>query len=356
MNKLIILQTVAPDYRKKFFQCIKGSLNNNFTLYAGKEYFENSVKTDESITFLKNVKNHYFFYRKFLFQTGMWQDCLKSNTLVMEMNPRIISNWILLITRLILRRKNVLWGHAWPRNGRNSNSDKLRNIMRLLADEIIVYTKTQAKELKEKMPNKTINAAPNAVFYKSEMVISDVPYEDINNIIYVGRLTEAKKALFLVDAFIKIIDDLPNKVRLIIVGEGEEKSKIINLVARKKLENRVQVMGHIGDYDTLQNLYSKSLLSISPGYVGLSITQSFGFGVPMLISKNEKHSPEIEAVIKGENACFFETDDIESFKNKLLSFFEQKKYWINKRTSISEYCKENYSTEKMAESFINLAH
>lgn len=356
MKKLVILQTATPDYRKKVFQFIHDNLKDSFSLFSGEEYFENSVRTDTSIGFLKNVKNHFYFRRKFLFQTGMWKESLKSKVLVLEMNPRIISNWLLIIIRFILQKKTVLWGHAWPRKGKNSNSDKLRHMMRLMADEIIVYTKTQAKELEEKMPAKIITPAPNAVFYKSEMQVEKTPVEEIYDLIYVGRLTKAKKPVLLVNAFIKVLHKLPDKTNLIIVGEGEEKPKLIDLVSNQNLESRIKVLGHIGDYKRLKELYAKSLLSISPGYVGLSITQSFGFGVPMLISRHENHSPEIEAVLEGDNSLFFETDDMKDLGQKMIDFFENKNYWLNHRDRICEKCIVDYSVESMANQFINLVN
>ncbi len=354
MNNLVILQTVVPDYRKKVFQYIKDHLKESFTLFGGNEYFENSVKTDRTIVFLQSVNNHFLFSRKLLFQTEILNDSLNCSVLVLEMNPRIISNWLLLILRNFSRKKTVLWGHAWPRKGKNSSSDKLRHIMRLLASEIIVYTNTQKKELQLKMPKKIINAAPNAVFYKAEMQVSQTAIEEIHDIIYVGRLTKAKKALFLVQAFIEVVKGLPNETNLIIVGEGEEKSKIIKLVSDNSLENRIKVLGHIGNYDVLKKLYSTCLFSVSPGYVGLSITQSFGFGIPMLISRDENHSPEIESVKESENSEFFETDNLESLKSQILLFYHNKNHWLQNRKSISDYCKDNYSVEEMAKCFIQL--
>ncbi|MEN8124598.1 MAG: glycosyltransferase [Bacteroidota bacterium] len=355
MKKLLILQTVSPDYRKKVFQYIKNNLGNSFNLYSGYEYFENSVKTDRSIPFLKPVNNHFLLNRKFLFQTGMWKEAFNNEVLVLEMNPRILSNWILLFLRNFSSKKTILWGHAWPRNGKDSRSDKVRNLMRSLASEIIVYTKTQAKELQEKMPEKIIRSAPNSVFNRIEMQASQRTEKDINDIIYVGRLTKAKKPIFLVKAFIKVIEKLPQETKLIIVGEGEEKSKIEELVSKKYLKNRIKVLGHIGEYDKLKELYSKSLFSVSPGYVGLSITQSFGFGVPMLISKDENHSPEIEAAEKDKNALFFITDDIDDLNIKMTDFFKRKSFWINQKNNICNICIENYSVERMAETFIDLS-
>jgi len=352
MAKFVIIQTVVPDYRKKVFQHIKDELRDSFILYSGQYYFENSVKTDTSIKFVKKIDNYFFLDRKILIQNGMWFDSLNSDVLILEMNPRIISNWILLLTRKLIRKKTILWGHAWPRGGKDSKSDKIRNLMRTLASEVIVYTETQEKELKKKMPNKIIKSAPNAVFYKNEMQSSIIKENEILNIIFVGRLTKLKKPFLLVKAFADIINKLPLNANLIIVGNGDEKTRIIDFVNENKLKDRIYVLGHINDFTTLRELYSYSLLSVSPGYVGLSIIQSFGFGVPMLISKNENHSPEIEAAHENFNSLTFKTDNQHELGLKILSFYSDKKKWINKRSSLSQFCKNNYSVEEMANKII----
>ncbi|WP_083631449.1 glycosyltransferase [Labilibacter marinus] len=352
MIELVILQTVAPDYRKKLFDEIKKELGNRFLLYAGDSYFEESVKTCYDIKCRKHVRNYYLFNRKLLFQTGIWRDAIRTKILVIEMNPRIISNWIILIIRSVLLRKTILWGHSWPRLGKNSKTDIVRNWMRLLGQAIITYTKTQAVELKNKMPKKKILFAPNSLFYAKEM---DSTFDsDPLNIIYVGRLIKKKKASVLVDAFVSIMNKLPDNAQLVIVGDGEEKGNIEEKIGTLDVKDRINLLGHIGDYTKLKGLYSKSLLSVSPGYVGLSITQSFGFGVPMLISKGENHSPEIEAAQDGINCLYFDTNNVKDLENKLLDFYKNKDIWIKRRAVISENCRLGYSIEVMANTFVNL--
>ncbi|WP_201354050.1 glycosyltransferase [Hydrogenimonas urashimensis] len=352
MSKLLILQTAAPDYRKKFFDLLRHKLGKDFILYAGEDYFEPTIQTSPNIKFRKRVKNFYFFGRRFLWQSGMWKDALSSNILVMEMNPRILSNWIILCIRKTIGKKNILWGHAWPRSGKNSRSDIVRNTMRMLADIIVTYTKTQAKELKERMPNKDIRYAPNALYYSHEMVPSN--NRNPINIIYVGRLTKNKKPSLLIEAFVKALPYIPMEAKLIMIGDGDERKNIEKLVKKLNIENRVEMPGHIGDYYTLAKLYATALFSVSPGYVGLSITQSFGFGVPMLISRDENHSPEIEAAIENENSIFFNTNDIEDFAEKILFFYEKKISWLNKRKAICDNCRSFYSIEAMANTFLNI--
>ena len=352
MKKLVIIQTVAPDYRKAFFNEIRHRLNDDFELYSGESYFEKSVVTDKSMA-LRSCKNHYFARRQVLFQTGIWHLLFLKAVLVLEMNPRIVSNWIFLIVRRVLGRKTVLWGHAWPRKGAQSSSDRLRHLMRMLGNVIITYTKNQKKELHQKMPNKKIIAAPNALYTSSSMCgirEAAVP----KNMIYVGRLTLQKKPFFLVRAFIEALPYLPLDMNLIIVGDGDEKQKIQDFIADNKVKDRVILKGHLSAINDLYDLYSSSLLSVSPGYVGLSVTQSFGFGVPMLVSRNEKHSPEIEAIEEGKNAVFFETDSVLSFRESVVQIVNNKALWIAHRKGIQENCKANYSVEAMAKVFINL--
>ena len=353
MKKLVILQTVVPYYRKDIFTFLKEELKYNFNLYSGNAYFEKSITTDKNITFINPISNYYFFNRKLLFQFGMWGEVFRDNVMVLEMNPRIITNWFILIIRRLLYKKTVVWGHAWPRGGRESKSDIVRHLMRKLGSEIIVYTKTQAKELKLKMPNKKVIAAPNALYFKEDMGAS-LNGEKINNIIYVGRLSKPKKAFFLVKTFHKFLDKIPSYTKLIIVGEGEEKSLIENYIIKYKISDRILVKGHISNIEKLKKLYSESLFSVSPGYVGLSITQSFSFGVPMIISKNENHSPEIEASKNEINSLFFDTDDKISLGETIVKVYNQKLKWIAKREEICLFCRNTYSTEAMGQTFLNI--
>ena len=352
MEKIIIVQTVLPDYRKNFFNFLKKNLNDKFELFGGETYFDQSIKTDSSIFFFTRLRNYFFFNRTLLFQTGMWNIIFKKNNLVLELNPRIISNWIILFLRFRRSNKTILWGHAWPRKGPNAKSDRLRNIMRNLADEIIVYTRTQKVDLQVKMPSKKISAAPNSIYLKDQMV-SNLDINLIKNIIYVGRLTKSKKPMLLVESFHLALINLPDDANLLIIGEGSEKKEIEIYLKNNHLENRIKLLGHIDRYEELKQLYGTSVASVSPGYAGLSVTLSLGFGVPLIISKNEDHSPELEAVRINENSQYFITDSASSLSQMIINFYQEKELWTNKRVEICNYCKENYSIEMMAESFLN---
>ena len=351
MKKLVIVQTVTPDYRAVFFDTIKEALGNRFELYAGDFYFQKSIKSADA-TQKKSITNFYFFGRKLLFQFGVMHLLFRNDALVLEMNPRILSNWIMLICRKFMNKETILWGHAWPRDGQSSKTNRLRKTMQRLASCIVVYTNTQRKELVKVLPGKTILSATNSVI-SSKKMITNTDENVIKNILFVGRLVADKKPLFLLQSFHSIMESVPKSTSLIFAGEGPESDRLQQYIAEHNLEKRVFLMGHVGNYEELKKLYFQSLFSTSPGYVGLSAIQSFGFGVPMLVSKDENHSPEIEAVTK-LNSLLFKTDDISDCGKMMLQFFENKSYWVKQRAKITEDCKKKYSSENMAKTFITL--
>jgi glycosyltransferase involved in cell wall biosynthesis len=348
--QVTFLMSVVPHYKREVWTTIIDRLKCDVQLFAGEEFFDPTVKTSAgSSPHVRLIENYYFLGRRFLFQTGMWRPTLRADAVVLELNPRIISGWLLIVVRKLLGKRTLLYGHAWPRRGKNETSDRIRNLLRRLGDAIIVYTESEATELREKMPNKRIIAAPNALYSKRVMGADPDPYK-AKNLICVGRLVPHKKPMLLLEAFASVIDRLPTDCALIFAGVGPLRT---DLEARRRelgLERRVAFKGHVPDYD-LRELYAESIASVSPGYVGLSITQSFSFGVPMIIARDEPHAPEIEAAAEGVNSLMFASDSRSSLSEAILTLVRERDSWIKRRAAIAAYCADHYSLEAMADRF-----
>ena len=67
-------------------------------------------------------------------------------------------------------------------------------------------------------------------------------FKDAFVFINIGRLTEAKGQWFLIRSFKKVVEKYPNS-KLIILGEGELKKNLKNLIKKLKLENNVFLLG-----------------------------------------------------------------------------------------------------------------
>ena len=107
------------------------------------------------------------------------------------------------------------------------------------------------------------------------------------------------------------------------------------------------------DEGLLSDFYGRSIASVSPGYVGLSLTQSLGFGVPMVIARDEPHSPEIEAAIEGFNCLFFAPATVEALRDAMVAIAGDADTWVARRAAIAEESRRNYSVETMTDGFVS---
>ncbi|NKS79399.1 glycosyltransferase [Rhodococcus hoagii] len=143
---------------------------------------------------------------------------------------------------------------------------------------------------------------PNSLYSESDILASQS--HDRRRIVYVGRLEAAKNVQILVEGFAR------SKLRyegytLDIVGFGSLEADLRRQAEDLEVTDFVNTIhGRIDCVDELAKIYSDAAFSVSPGYVGLSVTQSLGFGVPMLYAETATHSPEIELARFGAMKAF----------------------------------------------------
>lgn len=348
-KKYVLIQTAIGDYRCEFMRLLRARLGDRLEVHVGEQYFYSSLQTRLPPGFrFKRLRNVFFLRRKLLIQFGAVIPGIAADVAVLELNPRILTVWLTLFFRKVLRRRTVLWGHAWPRAGSEAKTDLVRALMRKSADAVLVYTECQAMELRKKQPRTSVLVAPNALYSKEQMVV--VPPGERRDFVYVGRMVLDKKVDLLLDAF----GDFANEVSgvcLHLVGEGPISGSLADRALKLGISKRVLFYGHEADVNQLRKIYSRCVAAISPGYVGLSITQAFGFGVPMIVADHEPHAPEIEAAVKGFNTVFFKAGHVSSLRAAMMHLHSEKHRWISRATEISERCKTQYSAEIMAERF-----
>lgn len=348
---IVMVQTVVPDYRTSFYAELASRLGPQFTLLAGSEDWERDVRTTGSVAY-RSVRNVFIAHRRLLWQVGTLRPMLGADVAVLSLNPRILTSWIGLIGRRAMRRRTVLWGHAWPRRGRHSWTDKLRAIMRKLAHTIIVYSETEAADLAAAAPGIDVVAAPNALYRYGELgpprPVTGLP----TDIVCVGRLSRSKAPGLLLEAFEQAIDSLPADVRLVYVGDGPLREILESRTEHLGLRNRVVFAGHISTLDELRTVYSRAIASAAPGEVGLSLIQSHGFGVPMIMSWLPGHGPEIEAAEDGVNVITFRAGAPQSLAEAIVSAATNRENWLARRESIAASTRARYSVEGMAEAFV----
>ncbi|MBY4225578.1 glycosyltransferase [Rhodococcus fascians] len=345
-GSMLITASLA-NYRLPTMNGLKGSLGDELTIVGGDAAPDGDIRLIDPAFLDYQVVRNRFFGNGFLYQDIPWLQAINSQCLVLDLNPRVIHVWILLILRRVLRRRTLVWGHAWPRAGRGSKTDAVRGLIRLLAGGLITYTHEQARELRAVYPSKQIVAAPNSLYKRSDILALDTDRAR-DTFIYVGRLIPEKKPLLLVESFIEVLSKGPD-LRLCLVGDGPEMAQVVKLAAESPYSDRISILGHVDNYAILREHYRRAIASVSPGYVGLSITQSLSFGVPMIVSRNEPHAPEIESAVEGFNCIFFESDDTQSLARSLEIAADGTSKYFASRSAIAAHCRDNYSVEKMVD-------
>ncbi|MCT9819034.1 glycosyltransferase [Microbacterium sp. W1N] len=166
--------------------------------------------------------------------------------------------------------------------------------------------------------------------------------------IYVGRLVQSKKVDLLVRALaeprLRAVG-----MELDLVGDGPMRNQLSQLAVDLGVEDRLTFHGSVTDVETLHGLYRSAVCAVSPGYAGLSVTQSLGFGVPILVARDEPHAPEIELRHLG-GVTFFDSDSSESLAEALETVMDRQE--LQDREDLAARVRVAYSAERMADGVV----
>lgn len=347
--KLVIVQTCLPDYRLAFFERLVARRPET-ELVCGRDFFTPSLALcQEPAPWRSYLRNRFLFSRSLLWQSGLGR-VVDSELVIAEFNPRVLSTWVLLVRRKLRGRRTLLWGHLWGQYGPVWLSHHFRLLMLRLSDGMITYNRSQAAEFSRLLPIRTAWVAPNSCVTQAMCIPHPAPRGN-GCIVYVGRLIGSKKPAVLLEAFARAIPQLPPAAQLLFAGAGPEREMLERRTQELGLAGRVEMFGHVSSDADLEKIYRRAQVAVSPGYVGLSAIQCMAAGVPMLVSRHEPHSPEIEACQDGKTCEFFETDNIDDLAIKLVGFFRPDTPWRNARPAIAQFISQNYTIDRMIAGF-----
>ncbi|GAI80593.1 unnamed protein product, partial [marine sediment metagenome] len=167
--------------------------------------------------------------------------------------------------------------------------------------------------------------------------------------LFVGRLHPRKEVPFLIQSYATVADKLKDS-KLIIVGDGEERSESEALIASLGLEKQVIMLGAIYDELELAKVFMASDVVTLPGQVGLAVVHSFAYGKPVVTRVSDSYSPELENLIDGQNGIRLASDEPASYGKALEKICLDKSF----RGKLSQGAKEQVkevTMQKMADGF-----
>ena len=157
-------------------------------------------------------------------------------------------------------------------------------------------------------------------------------------ILAIGRLTHQKNFSFLIKAFKKINEKYPEYI-LQILGDGEQKLELIELINKLNLQEKVNLLGfqkNVYKYLINSDCFVLSSLWEDPGFVLLEA----GLSNTIVISSNCNNGPE-EILKNGDRGFLFQNNNLDDFLNKFDEFKKaENKQLFNKKKNLKRYIKK----------------
>ena len=204
--------------------------------------------------------------------------------------------------------------------------------------DIIFPISNLTREENQKWINRKIEAPIYPGLDKD--VVDKVHVKKENQIIYVGRLSAYKN----VDLLLEVVSKLDNPPKLVICGDGEERTNLINLA--KKLNINCEFKHDIPGRSKWEEI-KRSLFMIFPtsfeGF-GMPPMEALYCGIPCVCSD----IPILREIYK-DKVEYFKESSSNDLRNKILLLLKNPSYCKKRGKEGRNYIQSMYSWEKSAE-------
>jgi len=291
--------------------------------------------------------------------------CIKSFFVVKKITPDILHIQTIylslsgLLIKKFLHKPYVLYG----RGSDVYFSWRLKNLISkpILknANGVIVLTEDMKREI-QKICNRDVFVIPNGIDLKR---FKNLSKEDLRSkleikeqeraILFVGTLRPVKGVRYLIEAMRFITDKNKNK-RLFIVGDGEERKYLEDLVRNLNLEKYVAFIGKVPNEKIPEYMAASDVFVLPSFSEGLPVTvlEAMASGLP-IVATNVRGLPEI--IKNGENGFLVMPKSTEQIAEKVLLLLEdgelRERISNNNREKVKRYSWESV-VEKLEEVYI----
>lgn len=353
-------------YRKTLFEHLWNDANVDFhivcstgTPYPALKNFtpDNRYRNAVSYTKLAIIK---LFNHRMIFQPGSISALVKKkpepeHIIFFGFDPHIISTiCTFLFAKYVLRKKVYWWGHGVA--GHQGRFGKFfRRFFYNRSNGILVYSGRGKKDLidmKVKVPIVVVGNALNNEDYGFRNGAIKKEF-DVLRIIFSGRLTKRKQLPLLIEALQGLQEHICFECA--IVGDGPEKDKLQHMIDQQGIKGITLTGAMYGD--DLKAYYQRSHLCVIPGDAGLTLIHAMSFGVPVIThGELRSHGPEIEILQEGLNGDYYNKDDIEDLRRKIMKWGE---LIFEKKDAVCENCIESvrhigYTPETVAKNILSI--
>lgn len=227
------------------------------------------------------------------------------------------------------KKLNSTWHEVWGKDYWNEYLGKLSTFGTFvekasikLPDKIIAVSPQTANKIKKDLGFKgKIAIIPNGIDIGAIKKIK--PSKIKSDVIYAGRLMNFKNIDILIKAIKEIKKSHPS-ISCIIIGDGPEKKKLVNLTKDLKLQDNIKFLGFLKNHNDVYSYIKSSKVFVSPSTregFGIVVNEANACGIPV-ITTNYKDNAAKGLIIEGKNGLVVKLDE-KGIAKKIADVFEK---------------------------------
>ncbi|HZH99442.1 MAG TPA: glycosyltransferase family 4 protein [Fimbriimonadaceae bacterium] len=206
---------------------------------------------------------------------------------------------------------------------------------------------------KERLPDRPVVLIQNGIELPPASDLSQrAPWSKPFRLLYVGRLLHAQKGVLDLPKIVRACVDRGADVRLEIIGEGEDRDRLLSEIDREGLGNRIEMLGSQPPEQTQRAMLRSHFLLLPSKYEGLPIvlleSQAAGC-VPvcsLLPGVTDQALPPHGFVVPGA--------DPSGFADHVAALAQDSSLWEEASAAAIQNVRERFSAEQMAARYLEL--
>lgn len=236
------------------------------------------------------------------------------------------------------------WEHNHPHGNEKYAQRIIKSCEKL--DYFVLVSKELTNYYKDRVSPKCVYI-PNLVSKADK--ISDLKSL---NLVSIGRLSQEKGFLDLIDVFALVHMKYPDAI-LNLIGDGDQYEKIKTKIKKYNLENNIKLHGFL-DKEQIGNILSKSSIYVMTSYTesfGIVLLEAFSYGVPAVAFKTAEGAREI--ISNNWDGYLIENRDTDEMAKRICNLIgNYSRRFIMGQNAIKKANK--YSLEEVKEKWIKI--
>ena len=347
--KVAIQQRVLARYRAEFFGALEGRVEV-LSLFAGKPRRGESIAHVDafgrSTAFVGRNVNLFRGHLFLCLQPGLlsWLKDVDPDALILDGNPRMLSNWRAARWMRARGRPIVAWGPWAPTVPTGLRGLALRLWRRYLGrfDAYVAYSSKHVAEcVALGLPEERFFVAANSV----KSAPPQWPVRPLGQarlrVLFVGRLEERKR----VDVLLRACAAIRPHPELWVVGEGPARGGLESLA--RSIFPDTKFFGALYDQDLAARFLAADIF-VLPGTGGLAIQEAMYYGLPVAVGEADGTQAEL---ITPNNGWAIPPGDVAALAGVLIEADSDRVRLREMGTVSTEIIKSEVNLERMVAGF-----